>query len=162
YRTYVSPEAEGVSAQDEKYVGEAISVVEARRPEFDPRLLGFLRDLLLGRVKGDRETELVMRFQQATGPAMAKGAEDTAFYVYNRLVSLNEVGGSPARFGLSIREFHEAAQAAQWKWPRGLLATSTHDSKRSEDVRARIGLLSEVPGEWGRVVRRWFERHRRH
>jgi (1->4)-alpha-D-glucan 1-alpha-D-glucosylmutase len=162
YRTYVSAEAEGASAQDEKYVGEAMAAVWARRPEFDPRLLDFLRDLLLRRVPGDRETEFVLRFQQVTGPAMAKGAEDTAFYCYNRLVALNEVGSSPDRFGLSVREFHEASQAAHWKWPRGLLATSTHDSKRSEDVRARIGLLSELPQAWARVVRGWFERHQRH
>ena len=159
YRTYVSLEAESVSAQDERYVAEAINVVQARRPEFDQRLLAFLRDLLLRRVPGDRETELVLRFQQVTGPAMAKGAEDTTFYCYNRLVSLNEVGGNPGRFGLSPREFHEAARAAQWKWPRGLLATSTHDSKRSEDVRARLGLLSEVPREWARAVRGWFDRY---
>jgi (1->4)-alpha-D-glucan 1-alpha-D-glucosylmutase len=162
YRAYVSAEAEGASAQDEKYVGEAITAVRARRPEFDGRLLDFLRELLLRRVPGDRETEFVLRFQQVTGPAMAKGAEDTAFYCYNRLVSLNEVGGSPDRFGLSIADFHEASQAAHWKWPRGLLATSTHDSKRSEDVRARIGVLSEVPQAWARVVRGWFERHRKH
>jgi (1->4)-alpha-D-glucan 1-alpha-D-glucosylmutase len=162
YRTYVSAEAEGASAQDDKYVGEAIAAVRVRRPEFDGRLLDFLRDLLLRRVPGDRETEFVLRFQQVTGPAMAKGAEDTAFYCYNRLVALNEVGSSPGRFGLSVREFHEANQAAQWKRPRGLLATSTHDSKRSEDVRARIGVLSEVPAAWARVARGWFERHQRH
>jgi (1->4)-alpha-D-glucan 1-alpha-D-glucosylmutase len=162
YRTYVSAEAEGASAHDEKYVTEAIAVVRARRPEFDTRLLEFLRDLLLRRVPGDEETELVLRFQQVTGPAMAKGAEDTAFYCYNRLVSLNEVGGAPDRFGLPVSEFHEACRAAQWRWPRGLLATSTHDSKRSEDVRARINLLSEVPEAWARVVGGWFERHRGH
>ena len=162
YRTYVSAEAEGASAQDVKYVTEAINAVRVRRPEFDGRLLDFLRELLLRLVPGDRETEFVLRFQQVTGPAMAKGAEDTAFYGYNRLVSLNEVGGSPDRFGVSIREFHEASLAAHWKWPRGLLATSTHDSKRSEDVRARIGVLSEVPAAWARVVRGWFERHARH
>ncbi|HZM53199.1 MAG TPA: malto-oligosyltrehalose synthase [Vicinamibacteria bacterium] len=162
YRTYVSAEAEGASAQDVKYVTEAVNAVRARRPEFDGRLLDFLRELLLRRVPGEHETEFVLRFQQVTGPAMAKGAEDTAFYGYNRLVSLNEVGGRPDRFGLSIREFHEANQAAHWKAPRGLLATSTHDSKRSEDVRARIGVLSEVPPAWARVVRGWFERHRKH
>ena len=159
YRTYVSVDAEGASAQDEKYVSEAIGMVRARRPEFDRRLLDFLGDLLLRRVPGDKETELVLRFQQVTGPAMAKGAEDTAFYCYNRLVSLNEVGGAPDRFGTSVAEFHEAGQTAQWRWPRGLLATSTHDSKRSEDVRARINLLSEVPGAWAKVVGPWFERH---
>jgi (1->4)-alpha-D-glucan 1-alpha-D-glucosylmutase len=162
YRTYVSPEAEGASAQDEKYVGEAIAAVRAHRPEFDGRLLEFLGSLLLRKVDGEAETELVMRFQQVTGPAMAKGAEDTAFYNFNRLVSLNEVGGHPGRFGISVEEFHEACQAAQWRWPRAQLATSTHDSKRSEDVRARINVLSEVPQAWARVVRGWFERHRRH
>ncbi|HUG54879.1 MAG TPA: malto-oligosyltrehalose synthase [Vicinamibacteria bacterium] len=162
YRTYVTADPEGASAQDEAFVGEAINVVQGRRPEFDPRLLEFLRDLLLRKVEGEKETELVLRFQQVTGPAMAKGAEDTAFYNFNRLVSLNEVGGDPGRFGLSVEDFHEACQAAQWRWPRGLLATSTHDSKRSEDVRARIGVLSEVPEAWGRMVRGWFERNRRH
>jgi (1->4)-alpha-D-glucan 1-alpha-D-glucosylmutase len=162
YRTYVSAEAEGASAQDEKYVGEAIDRVHALRPEFDARLLDFLRDLLLRRVPGEIETEFVLRFQQVTGPAMAKGAEDTAFYSYNRLVSLNEVGGAPDRFGLSVADFHEACQTAQWRWPRGLLATSTHDSKRSEDVRARINVLSEIPGAWAKVVGPWFERHERY
>ena len=162
YRTYVSPEPEGATAQDERRVGEAIAAAKSHRPELDPRLLDFFRDLLLKRVPGEQETELVMRFQQVTGAAMAKGAEDTAFYCYNRLVSLNEVGGDPSRFGLPVREFHQAAQAAQWRWPRALLATSTHDSKRSEDVRARINLLSEIPEAWGRLVRGWFERHRRH
>src|SRR5262249_5520784 len=114
YRTYVSAEAEGASAQDERYVTEAVTAVRALRLEFDPRLLEFLRDLLLRRVPGEKETELVMRFQQVTGPAMAKGAEDTAFYCYNRLVSLNEVGGDPGHFGLSVREFHEASRAAHW------------------------------------------------
>jgi (1->4)-alpha-D-glucan 1-alpha-D-glucosylmutase len=159
YRAYVSADAEGASVQDEKYVAEAMAVVRARRPEFDMRLLDFLRDLLLRRIPGEKETELVLRFQQVTGPAMAKGAEDTAFYCYNRLVSLNEVGGAPDRFGLSVADFHEACVAAQWRWPRGLLATSTHDSKRSEDVRARINLLSEAPEAWARVVGPWFERH---
>ncbi|HEV7502547.1 MAG TPA: malto-oligosyltrehalose synthase, partial [Vicinamibacteria bacterium] len=162
YRTYVSAEAEGASAQDEKYVGEAIAEVRRRRPEFDGRLLDFLAELLLRRVPGEQETEFVLRFQQTTSPAMAKGAEDTTFYVYNRLVSLNEVGGDPGHFGLSVADFHEASRAAQWKWPRGLLATSTHDSKRSEDVRARINLLSEIPEAWAGVARGWFERNRRH
>jgi (1->4)-alpha-D-glucan 1-alpha-D-glucosylmutase len=162
YRTYVTAEAEGASAQDEKYVGEAIAEVRRRRPEFDGRLLDFLAELLLRRVPGEQETEFVLRFQQTTSPAMAKGAEDTTFYVYNRLVSLNEVGGDPGRFGLSVADFHEASRAAQWKWPRGLLATSTHDSKRGEDVRARINLLSEIPEAWADVARGWFERNRRH
>ena len=81
--------------------------------------------------------------------------EDTAFYVYNRLVSLNEVGGEPGRFGLSVADFHRQNLARQRHWPYGLLATSTHDTKRSEDVRARINVLSEMPAAWARHVRRW-------
>jgi (1->4)-alpha-D-glucan 1-alpha-D-glucosylmutase len=95
-----------------------------------------------------RWRDFVMRFQQLTGPVMAKGLEDTAFYIYNRLVSLNEVGGEPERFGLPVAAFHKANAQRQRDWPASLLATSTHDTKRSEDVRARIGVLSELPEEW--------------
>jgi (1->4)-alpha-D-glucan 1-alpha-D-glucosylmutase len=93
---------------------------------------------------------------------MAKGAEDTAFYCYNRLTSLNEVGGDPERFGMPVQEFHDACIEAQRRWPRGLLATSTHDAKRSEDVRARIHLLAEAPEAWSAAVSRWMERNARH
>jgi (1->4)-alpha-D-glucan 1-alpha-D-glucosylmutase len=110
------------------------------------------------------ETELVMRFQQLTGSTMAKGVEDTAFYTFNRLISLNEVGGDPGRFGTSLEVFHQACLEAQQHRPRGMLATSTHDTKRSEDVRVRIHLLAEIPARWGKAVQRWAalnERHRR-
>jgi len=96
-----------------------------------------------------------MQFQQFTGPAMAKGVEDTAFYCYNRLVSLNEVGGDPGRFGVSVADFHRECEQA---WPDAMLATSTHDTKHSEDVRARINLLSEMPDAWARAVTRWSSR----
>ena len=86
---------------------------------------------------------------------MAKGLEDTAFYIYNRLVSLNEVGGHPEQFGVPVAEFHEQNRERQEKWPHSLLATSTHDTKRSEDVRARINVLSEMPGEWRSALSRW-------
>jgi (1->4)-alpha-D-glucan 1-alpha-D-glucosylmutase len=99
---------------------------------------------------GDLETELTMRFQQLAGPVMAKGVEDTAFYNFNRLVSLNEVGGDPGAFGVGVEEFHRACAETQTRWPRTMLATSTHDTKRSEDVRARLDLLSEIPERWGR------------
>jgi (1->4)-alpha-D-glucan 1-alpha-D-glucosylmutase len=95
---------------------------------------------------------------------MAKGAEDTAFYRFNRLVSLNEVGGDPGRFGVSVEEFHRSCEEQQRRWPHTMLASSTHDTKRSEDVRARINLLSEMPGTWAAAVRRWSamnEKHRR-
>jgi (1->4)-alpha-D-glucan 1-alpha-D-glucosylmutase len=120
-------------------------------------LFDFVRGILLLRERGELETEWVMRLQQLTGPVMAKGLEDTAFYCFNRLVSLNEVGGDPGNFGLSLDEFHAACAAAQARWPRTMLASSTHDTKRSEDVRARINLLSEIPELWIGAVSRWAE-----
>jgi (1->4)-alpha-D-glucan 1-alpha-D-glucosylmutase len=156
YRTYASMLSGELRQQDVAYVEEAIRSARAHRPDVDPQLFDFLRDLLLLRHRGRGEDEFVMRFQQLTGPAMAKGAEDTAFYQYNRLVALNEVGGEPGRFGVSLEEFHAANGEAQRRWPRALLSTSTHDTKRSEDVRLRIALLSEIPEEWARTVRQWF------
>jgi (1->4)-alpha-D-glucan 1-alpha-D-glucosylmutase len=103
-----------------------------------------------------------MRFQQLTAPAMAKGVEDTAFYNFHRLISLNEVGGSPDAFGTSAAEFHRRCCETLRRWPRAMLATSTHDTKRGEDVRARLSLLSEIPEQWGAAVRRWFERNGKH
>jgi (1->4)-alpha-D-glucan 1-alpha-D-glucosylmutase len=164
YRTYVQAEAGHVHDDDVRYVTEAVERATRHRPELDPALFDFLQDLLLLRVRGDLEGELVMRFQQLTGPTMAKGLEDTVFYCFNRLVSLNEVGGDPGQFGVSPAAFHRACLEAQRRWPLGMLATSTHDTKRSEDVRVRIHLLSEIPGRWAGAVRRWAalnERHRR-
>jgi (1->4)-alpha-D-glucan 1-alpha-D-glucosylmutase len=102
------------------------------------------------------------RLQQFTGPVMAKAMEDTSFYVYNRLVALNEVGGDPRRFGVSVAAFHAAAQERQRDWPGEMLATSTHDNKRSEDVRARIAVLSEMPAAWRLALRRWARLNQRH
>jgi (1->4)-alpha-D-glucan 1-alpha-D-glucosylmutase len=96
-----------------------------------------------------------MKFQQISGPVMAKGVEDTTFYVYNRLVSLNEVGGHPQHFGGSVEQLHRRAAARAGRWPHSMLASSTHDTKRSEDVRARINVLSELPREWRQAVNRW-------
>jgi (1->4)-alpha-D-glucan 1-alpha-D-glucosylmutase len=103
-----------------------------------------------------------MKFQQLTGPVMAKGVEDTAFYRYNRLVSLNEVGGDPSRFGTTPAEFHRQNAERRRRRPHGLLASSTHDTKRSEDVRARIDVLSELPREWRAALNRWARLNRRH
>ena len=103
-----------------------------------------------------------MKFQQLTGPVMAKGVEDTAFYRYNRLVALNEVGSDPAAFGTSVAEFHRQNAERARRWPHGLLTSSTHDTKRSEDVRARIAVLSELPREWRAAVNRWARLNRRH
>ena len=156
YRTYARPGQ--VSEADITYVTEAIDAAVAHRPDLDPDLFDFLRDLLLQPVPGVEE-ELVARFQQLTSPVMAKGVEDTAFYVFNRLVALNEVGGDPSVFGWSVAEFHAACQEIQREWPTTMVTTSSHDTKRSEDVRVRLALLSQIPDEWGRAVRGWMAAH---
>jgi (1->4)-alpha-D-glucan 1-alpha-D-glucosylmutase len=154
YRTYVRRGAE-VREEDAKMVTEAIEAARGFRPELDPDLFLFLRGLLLLEHRGELEIEFVMRFQQLTGPVAAKGIEDTAFYCFNRFIALNEVGGDPARFGVSILDFHDAMVEASNQHPYTMLATSTHDTKRSEDVRARLALLSEIPDRWAEAVRRW-------
>ncbi|MBS0003547.1 MAG: malto-oligosyltrehalose synthase [Thioalkalivibrio sp.] len=161
YRTYVMRGAE-VTESDRRYIRAAIADAHVQVPHLDEELLQFLQALLLLRVEGDLETELAMRFQQLTGPAMAKGVEDTAFYRFHRLVALNEVGGDPRHFGLSVEEFHRACRDSLVRHPTAMLASSTHDSKRSEDVRARLVLLSEIPQAWGRAVRAWMQHNARH
>jgi len=162
YRTYVRPEPAAVDEDDARRIVEATETARAHRPDLDGELFEFLRDLLRRRLVGDLETELTMRFQQLSGPVMAKGVEDTAFYGFNRLVSLNEVAGDPSRFGVGVEEFHQACDEAQELWPRTMLATSTHDTKRSEDVRARLDLLSETPERWREAVHRWAALNARH
>jgi (1->4)-alpha-D-glucan 1-alpha-D-glucosylmutase len=162
YRTYVSAERDQISEDDFHRITGSIESAKANRPDLDADLFDFFRDILLLRVRGDVETELVMRFQQLTGPVMAKGVEDTAFYCFNRLVSLNEVGGNPDTFGLSLDQFHRACTTLQRQWPRTMVATATHDTKRGEDVRARINLLSEIPGLWKDAVRRWADHNGRY
>lgn len=155
YRTYVVPARDEIKPEDMRYVQDAVELAKSNRPELDGDLFDFMRDILLLKVKGSMEHEFVLRFQQFTGPAMAKGVEDTVFYNYNRLLSLNEVGGDPGRFGLSLHGFHDYSSAIQKTIPRTMLASSTHDTKRSEDVRARIHLLSEMPAEWEVILKRW-------
>lgn len=164
YRTYVSASRSTVSAQDEYYVSRAVESARTERKDLDPELFLFLKDLLLLRVPGYLESELAMRFQQLTGASMAKGLEDTAYYRYHRLVALNEVGGDPSRFGVTLDRFHQTCVRVQEKNPLTLLASTTHDTKRGEDMRARLALLSEIPERWAGSVRRWAghnERHRR-
>jgi (1->4)-alpha-D-glucan 1-alpha-D-glucosylmutase len=162
YRSYVRAESGEVSPQDVEHVTAAIEAARVRRSDLPADLFDFFRDLLLLEVRGPVESEMVMRFQQLTGPVMAKGVEDTAFYNFHRLVALNEVGGDPGRFGIPPEEVHRALAEAQERWPRAMLATSTHDTKRSEDVRARLALLSEIPERWGEAVRRWVARGELH
>lgn len=162
YRSYASADRHAVTPDDERHVIEAVQQAMQVRADLDPELFRFLREILLLRIPGTLAGELVMRFQQLTGPAMAKGLEDTAFYRYLRLVSLNEVGGDPSHFGVAVDRFHEWCAEAQAERPLALLASQTHDTKRSGDVRARLAVLSEISTEWGSAVDDWAEHNRRH
>jgi len=160
YRTYVR--ADHVSAEDRRHVEWAVAQAKRYTPAADLSVYDFVRDVLLLEGLDRRDVnyrravvDFAMRFQQYTAPVMAKGLEDTSFYIYNRLVSLNEVGGDPRRFGISIAAFHHANQERLRRWPHAMVSTSSHDSKRSEDVRARIHVLSELAGEWRTQVLRW-------
>ncbi len=156
YRTYLR-RGERARAEDVQSVEHAIRVAQQDHPQLDPQLMLVLGQLLAGEILGERAADVVGLFQQVSGPAMAKGLEDTAFYRHARLVCLNEVGGDPSRFGVSVDEFHRFCEELQRNWPATLLATSTHDTKRSEDVRCRIALLTQIPDEWEAAVRRWSE-----
>ncbi|HTV11397.1 MAG TPA: malto-oligosyltrehalose synthase [Acidimicrobiales bacterium] len=163
YRTYVVP-GEPASEADVAVVRRAVLEAGLRCPQLDGELLQFLRELLVLQLPGAGpvETEMAMRFQQLTGPVMAKAVEDTAFYRYLPLLSLNEVGGGPSSTGTEVGDFHNWCHLAQARHPDALLATSTHDTKRSEDVRARIAVLSEMADEWAETVARWRSMNRRH
>jgi len=163
YRTYVVP-GQAPTATDRAHIGAALASAAQQLPDVDDELLQLLGRVLLLEEQGEVEEELAVRFQQLSAPVMAKGIEDTAFYRYGRLVSLNEVGGDPARFGREPREFHEHCSHLAQQWPATMLTLSTHDTKRSADVRARLAVLSEIPDRWWAAVDRWSqvnERHRR-
>lgn len=160
YRTYVAPGGQA-SEHDLAVVTRAVLEAGLRRPDIDGELLTFLRDVLVLIVDGPVEEEMALRFQQLTSPVMAKAVEDTAFYRYMPLLSANEVGGDPASPATQPEEFHAWCERAQQYHPYGLLATSTHDTKRSEDVRARLSVLTEIPDEWAETVQHWQELNRR-
>ncbi|MBI4736167.1 MAG: malto-oligosyltrehalose synthase [candidate division NC10 bacterium] len=169
YRTYIDGRNPEVALQDRACVEVAVAFAKRRNPATNVSIFDFVRDVLLLRYPEnvdeayhEDQRAFVQKFQQVTAPVTAKGVEDTAFYRYHRLVSLNEVGGGPDRFGISPEEFHKQCLARQEKWPEGLSATSTHDTKRSEDVRARIHVLSEIPREWRAAVGRWHRWNRKH
>ncbi|MFO1019454.1 MAG: malto-oligosyltrehalose synthase [Planctomycetales bacterium] len=164
YRTYV--QRGKVSPRDRRFILQAIAQAKARQREMNEPAFDFLRDMLLLEARansGDDERQaaelFVGKFQQLTGPIMAKAIEDTAFYRYGRLISLNEVGGSPDHFGTDLQEFHALNRRRLPAFSHGLSSTSTHDTKRSEDVRARIDVLSEIPREWSQAVSRWNRRN---
>ncbi|MCO6437335.1 MAG: malto-oligosyltrehalose synthase [Phycisphaerae bacterium] len=155
YRTYIVPDRGSPAEGDSAIIQTTITTAKQRREDLDARLFSFLEDLLLLRLTGRRETEFVQRFQQLCAPTIAKGVEDTAFYDFNRFVALNEVGGEPDHFATSLATFHEGNARRQVRWPESMLTTSTHDTKRSEDVRARLAVLSEMPDDWCAAVERW-------
>ena len=181
YRTYV--DEDGWTPADRAVVEQAIARARRRNPAMESSLFDFFREVVLprdpddaaaGRPAAERRggyppadanearerLRFAMKLQQYTGPVQAKGLEDTAFYRYNVLLSVNEVGGDPSRFGRSVEEFHDANAQRALDWPFEMLATATHDTKLGEDVRARINVLSEMPDEWGREVSRWMRINR--
>ena len=165
YRTYVT--AQGSSPEDRQVIEAAVALAKWRNPAMDASIFDFVQDVLTTRIAEgqnpsyrDAVIAFAMKFQQFSSPVMAKGLEDTAFYRYNRLISLNEVGGDPHKFGTNLAEFHRANQERLEHWPQTMLATTTHDTKRSEDARARIDVLSEVPGRWRLRLRHWKRMNR--
>ena len=160
YRTYVR--LGSIAEDDRRTVSLAIEEAARRNPEIEPDLLAFVGELLLMEHEGTAEREFAGRFQQFTPAVMAKGVEDTAFYRYHRLVSLNEVGGDPGQFGRPVEAFHSYCARIASQWPATMLTLSTHDTKRSADVRSRLDLLSEIPAEWGDAVRGWVKHNEQH
>jgi (1->4)-alpha-D-glucan 1-alpha-D-glucosylmutase len=167
YRSYIS--GEPIHPRDRVYVLTAVARAKNKNPAISESLFDFVHDMLLLKFpEGATDEEhaaqrrFVGKFQQVTAPVMAKGVEDTAYYVHNRLVSLNEVGGDPSVFGVTPAAFHQHNLQRREHWPHSLSATSTHDTKRSEDVRARIAVLSELPQEWQKALSRWGRLNKKH
>ena len=158
YRTYVVPsDSDTPDVTDRAIIREAVTFARALVPGLDPSLLDFVQSLLLLERTGATEAIFVQRFQQLSAPGMAKGVEDTAFYRDTRLLALTEVGSDPARFSLSPEAFHARNQAAAKSWPNRMLATSTHDTKRSEDVRARLVAMAQQPEKFAALARAFFK-----
>jgi len=157
YRTYVRVDDGYVSASDAALIGETVKRAADGRPDLDPELFELLGRILRLELGGEHAGELAMRFQQLTPPAMAKGVEDTSFYRHHRLVALNEVGGDPGRFGIATDAFQDAMVMAARAWPAAGLALSTHDTKRSADVRARLATVTADPTGWRAFVERWLD-----
>jgi len=167
YRTYVTDSDREVDERDRRYIEHAVAEAKRRNYGRAPAVFDFVRDLLLKQAdfiparERDEHMKFLGKFQQVTSPVTAKGIEDTALYNYNRLVSLNEVGSEPDHFGTTPESLHAWLADRAARWPHALSATSTHDTKRSEDVRARINVLSEIPGAWKQAASRWARLNRR-
>lgn len=166
YRTYI--DRAGASRADQDYIRCVIAQARLNIPnfrnelEFIERFLRLEFDENMAAEDKNQWLHFIMRLQQFTGPLMAKGVEDTVFYVYNRLLSLNEVGSNPLQFGLDLDKFHAFNQSRVARWPHAMNASATHDTKRGEDARARLNVLSELPAEWERQVRQWHDINRQH
>jgi (1->4)-alpha-D-glucan 1-alpha-D-glucosylmutase len=167
YRTYLS--GRSISERDRRVVLAAVAQAGRRNPAIEASAMEFVRGVLLGEQPAGLDAEgeaeraaFVGRFQQVTSPVMAKGVEDTAFYRYLPLVSANEVGGQPGHPVVPVTEFHRQNAARARDWPCSFVASTTHDTKRSEDVRARIDVLSEAPALWRSAVQRWTRWNRKH
>ncbi len=165
YRSYLA--AGHISVDDQRHIEWAVAVAKKRSPAADVSIFDFVRAVLTTQIAEgknqayrDRVWAFAMKFQQFTSPVMAKGLEDTSFYRYHRLASLNDVGGDPRRFGVSVAAFHAATRLRAGRWPHNMLATSTHDSKRAEDVRARINVISGIPAAWKLSLKRWSRMNR--
>lgn len=160
YRTYVRPDGSH-TPEDVACIERALGRARRRQTDVDPSVFDYLRDVLLLKNLPEDEgrrgeiVDFAMRFAQITGPAIAKGVEDTALYRYNRLVCLNEVGGDPGAFGGTVEAFHAHNVQQRRRYPHTMLATSTHDTKRGEDLRCRLAVLTEVPDAWRRAVSAW-------
>jgi (1->4)-alpha-D-glucan 1-alpha-D-glucosylmutase len=167
YRTYIRQGV--VSNQDRQFICRAVAQAKRRNPARNPALFDFIRAVLLMETPPELDAAGILeramfvgRFQQATSPVMAKGIEDTAIYRHFPLVTLCEVGGDPTRGATLLEEFHRQNLMRQSQFPQSLICTSTHDTKRSEDVRARINVLSEIPAQWRAAVNHWTRLNRRH
>jgi (1->4)-alpha-D-glucan 1-alpha-D-glucosylmutase len=155
YRTYLVPDRAAISTADAKVIEDALSSARMLATGIEPQIFDFLEGLFGNRRRGPLEFDFIARFQQLAPAVMAKGAEDTTFYCYDRLVSCNEVGSQPSHLGISPTRFHQFCSHLHSRWPHNMLATSTHDNKRSEDVRARIDVLTELPERWASALQRW-------
>ena len=160
YRTYVVAEREHILDEDRDHIEKAAGQAKVLRQDLDPGLFDFIADVLTLRVKGAPESEFVMRFQQFTSTVMAKGVEDTAFYCFNRMIGLNEVGNDPGLGGLTVEDVHIYYTNMQATHPSTMTTLSTHDTKRADDVRARLATLTEVPGRWRTALLRWSRMNR--
>lgn len=166
YRTYMTPDCKEPLPEDRKSIQLAVARAKRYTPSIAPSTYDFIEEVLLLEFEkklseSDRLIcrEFVMRFQQLTGPVMAKGVEDTVFYLYNRMLSLNEVGGDLGHFGFSVTEFHRQNHDRARRWPFNFLTSDTHDTKRSEDVRLRMDILSEMPEAWEEALAVWTRQH---